>query len=99
MWHDFLAAALLVILGGWAISRLVGRFSSRRSSELALAAGLVGRIAVVAVMVYSTEQSVNRGGWFIALAALFVLVGVGSVFTGAISAAALWFSVTGRLRE
>jgi hypothetical protein len=99
MWHDLLVAALLVLLGGWALSWLVGRFSSRRGSELALVAGLVGRAAVVAVMAYSTERAIGRGGWFIALAALFILIGLGALFTGAVSAAALWLSVTGRLRE
>jgi hypothetical protein len=48
-------------------------------------AGFVARIAVVVVMTYSTMTAIERGGWFIALAALFVLIGLGAVLTSVLT--------------
>jgi hypothetical protein len=97
--RGFLIAALLVIVCTWPLSWIVGRFSSRRGSELALVAGIVGRAAVIAVMAYSTDRALGRGGWFVALAALFILIGIGALAMSAISIAALWLSLTGRVQD
>jgi hypothetical protein len=97
--RGFLIAALLVIVCTWPLSWIVGRFSSRRGSELALVAGIVGRAAVIAVMVYSTDRALGRGGWFVALAALFILIGIGALAMSAVSIAALWLSLTGRVQD
>ena len=50
-------------------------------------------------MAYSSGRAIDRGGWFIALGVLFILIGVGALFTGAVSAVALWLSLAGRLHE
>jgi hypothetical protein len=63
---------------------------------LAVAGRPVGRIGVVVAMTYSTVESVRRGGWCIALAALFILIGMGAILMGAITAGAIWMAVTGR---
>jgi hypothetical protein len=97
--HTVFVIALIVIVGALVLSWLVRRFSSTLGSQLSLFAGLVGRIGVIIAMVYSTVQVLRHGGWFIALAVLFVLIAAGAVVTGGITAAALWMSLTGRLRD
>ena len=97
--RTFYAVVLVVIVGGAVASWVVGRFHSTAGTLMSLAAGLVGRIGVVGVMAYSTAESVERGGWFIALAALFILIGVGAIFMGAITAGAIWLAVTGRAAD
>jgi hypothetical protein len=97
--HGFLIAALLVMVCTWPLSWIVGRFRSRRGSELALVAGIVGRAAVIAVMVYSTDRALGRGGWFVALAVLFILIGTAALAMSAVSIAALWLSLTGRVQD
>lgn len=94
--HRFLAVALIIIVGVWALSWPIGRFSLRRGSELSLTVGLVARIAVVVVMTYSTAQALDRGGWFVVLAGVFILIGAGAAIMGAIVVVALWLSLTGR---
>jgi hypothetical protein len=61
-----------------------------------LIAGLVGRIAVVTVMIYSTAKALGHGGWFIALAVVFVVIGLGAIGMSVITAGALWLLVSGR---
>jgi hypothetical protein len=95
----FFIVALSVIVGVAVVSWIIGRFASETGARLALAASLVGHIAVVAAMVYATSRSVSRGGWFIALAPLFGLIAIGAVLFGAISASALWLSLSGRVTE
>jgi hypothetical protein len=97
--HGFLIAALLVMVCTWPLSWIVGRFRSRRGSELALVAGIVGRAAVIAVMVYSTDRALGRGGWFVALALLFIVIGIGALAMSAVSIGALWLSLTGRVQD
>jgi hypothetical protein len=97
--HAFFIVALLVILGSWALSWIIGRFSSRRGSELALVAGIVGRAAIVAAMAYATQRALDRGGWFIALAFLFILIGAAALLMSVVSVAALWLSLTGRVQD
>jgi hypothetical protein len=62
--------ALVFIVSGFVFLWGVGRFHSTAGAVISLVAGLVGRIAVVGAMTYSTLKAVDRGGWFIALAAL-----------------------------
>jgi hypothetical protein len=94
--HSLLVIALVAIVAGLAGGWIVGRFHSTGGAAISLAAGLVARAAVVVVMADSTFKAAGRGGWFLALAALFVLIGLGAIFTGAITAAALWLALTGR---
>jgi hypothetical protein len=97
--HAFFVVALVVIVGGLMLSGIVGRFSSRAGTRLGLVAGIVARLGTVVAMIYATHQTVNRGGWLIALAVLFVLIAVGAFSTGAILAGALWLSLTGRTTD
>jgi len=97
--HAFFVVALMIIVSGFVFSWVVGRFHSTAGVVVSLVAGLVGRIAVVGAMTYSTLKAVDRGGWFVALAALFVLIGVGAIFTSGITAGAIWLAVTGRTAD
>ena len=97
--HTFFVVALVIIVSGLVCSWVVGRFHSTAGVVVSLVAGLVGRIAVVVAMTYSTLQALDRGGWFIALAALFVLIGVGAIFTSAATAGAIWLALTGRTAD
>ena len=97
--HTFFVVALVIIVSGFVLSWAVGRFHSTAGAVISLVAGLVGRIAVVGAMTYSTLKAVDRGGWFIALAALFGLIGVSAIFTSAITAGAIWLAVTDRTAD
>jgi hypothetical protein len=99
VWHTFLVASFVVIVGVGALSWVVGRFHSTAATAMSLFAGLVGRIAVVAVMAYSTVKASGHGGWFIALAAVFVVIGVGAIVTSVITAGALWLLISGRTAD
>jgi hypothetical protein len=88
-----------VIAGGAILGWVVGRFHATSGAAFSLVAGLCGRIAVVGVMAYSAERAVAHGGWFIVLAVLFALIGVGAIFTSAVSVGALWMLFTGRLND
>jgi len=97
--HTFFIAALAVIVGGLAISWVVGRFAPETGAQLALTARLVGHIAVVVAMAAFTSRAIDRGGWFIALAPLFILIAASAVLMGSLAAGALWLSLSGRVTE
>ncbi len=96
MWQTFLVVALVVIVGVGALSWVVGRFHAAAGTALSLVAGLVGRIAVAAVMAYSTAKAVSHGGWFILLSAVFFVIGLAAVATSVLTAAALRALASGR---
>jgi hypothetical protein len=59
--HTFFVVALVIIVSGFVFSWVVGRFHSTAGAVISLVAGLVGRIAVVGAMTYSTLKAVDRG--------------------------------------
>src|SRR5436190_906763 len=87
--HGPIVVSLVIIVSGFVFSWVVGRFHSTAGAVISLIAGLVARIAVVGAMTYSTLQAVDRGGWFVALAALFVLIGLSAIFMSAVTAGAI----------
>jgi hypothetical protein len=46
-----------------------------------------------------TSRAIDRGGWFLALALLFIVIAASAVLLGSISAGALWLSLSGRVTE
>lgn len=90
-----LGIALVVMVGVWALSWIVGRFNERRGSHLSLTVGIAMRFVVVIALVEPILYSVNRGGWFVALAVLFGLIAAFSALMGVVLAVALWMSLTG----
>jgi hypothetical protein len=82
--HTFGVIALIVILGGFVLARLVRRVSERTGQVLSYASHLTARIAVVVIGGWAGVVALGRGSWWVALGVLLLLIAVGAVAMAAI---------------
>jgi hypothetical protein len=87
----FLAIALGLIVTTWLFGLVIRRWSQRYGTLLALVANLVGRLAVSVVFAQLAAQAANKSGAWFALAALFAVMALLSLF---FAAAIVWAIAT-----
>jgi hypothetical protein len=80
----------------WRLWRSFGREQQGTPAKRGPARRLLGQVIGLSVLVGATVSAVQRGGWFAALAALFVAAGVAALVSGAGSVAELVKGATER---
>jgi hypothetical protein len=85
-----------VIVGTWLLGSIVHLGSHRWGTVLQVSAAFVSRLGAAAVFAWFAIRSAERGGPWLALAALFAVLALAGF---AISGLTIWALISGQLEE